>query len=508
MKEKIHLIHPFLLALSPAVFLWSQNFGEVPLREVFPVLFFLLLLYVVAWFFWKIFFSDLQKRAIITSFSLVIVLLFNYVYNIFFDNTVLHLRFRWSFIVIFLILISFIYFLKKSKIDFSHLNKIISIAAGVFILISLAQVSYGYYGIYTSNNKNLYLDTKNNEEVTELRDIYYIILDGYSSSNVIKNVLGFEEIENFTFFLENNGFYIADESLSNYPETLLSLPSSLNMLYLDEPNADRKHFSMAENHKVKDILKSYGYKYIHLGADAFTYFNRYADRNINIGFFSPYQSLMWHNTIFKPIQDITGARIERLAEKFGFLDTRKTQWQREKYKLEKLSELPEEKGPIFAFAHFLLPKGINVFDKDGRYLTEKEAKQNGSIKGYLNQVQYINTGIEKVVNDILRKSDNEPIIIIQGDHGFPFYDNLDIIDNFADPARARELVVPGKYSFPILNAYYFPDGGDSLLYDSMTPVNTFRILFNHYFEQDLELLEDISYTVDSDDETEFIVWDK
>jgi hypothetical protein len=41
----------------------------------------------------------------------------------------------------------------------------------------------------------------------------------------------------------------------------------------------------------------------------------------------------------------------------------------------------------------------------------------------------------------------------------------------------------------ILNAYYFPGGNDDL-YPTITPVNTFRLIFNKYFDQDYPLLED------------------
>jgi hypothetical protein len=45
----------------------------------------------------------------------------------------------------------------------------------------------------------------------------------------------------------------------------------------------------------------------------------------------------------------------------------------------------------------------------------------------------------------------------------------------------------------ILNAYYLPNtAARASLYPSITPVNTFRILFASYFGQKLPLLPDIS----------------
>ena len=45
----------------------------------------------------------------------------------------------------------------------------------------------------------------------------------------------------------------------------------------------------------------------------------------------------------------------------------------------------------------------------------------------------------------------------------------------------------------ILNAYHLPQGGSDLLYDFITPVNTFRLIFNYYFGADYDLLSDRSY---------------
>ena len=42
----------------------------------------------------------------------------------------------------------------------------------------------------------------------------------------------------------------------------------------------------------------------------------------------------------------------------------------------------------------------------------------------------------------------------------------------------------------ILNAYYLPGKGTDGLYPSITPVNSFRLIFNAYFEGKYEMLED------------------
>ena len=44
-----------------------------------------------------------------------------------------------------------------------------------------------------------------------------------------------------------------------------------------------------------------------------------------------------------------------------------------------------------------------------------------------------------------------------------------------------------------LAPYHLPDDGDRMLYPSISPVNSFRFIFNHYLGADFDLLEDRSY---------------
>jgi hypothetical protein len=55
-----------------------------------------------------------------------------------------------------------------------------------------------------------------------------------------------------------------------------------------------------------------------------------------------------------------------------------------------------------------------------------------------------------------------------------------------------------------LSAYLLPDV-DAPLYPTLTPVNTFRIIFNEYFGQSLELLDDVSLYSEYTDPFDFRV---
>jgi hypothetical protein len=65
------------------------------------------------------------------------------------------------------------------------------------------------------------------------------------------------------------------------------------------------------------------------------------------------------------------------------------------------------------------------------------------------------------------------VIIVMGDHG--------------------PNGTPPEMLLPILNAYYIPNVAEDDYYDRITPVNSFRVVFNAHFGTDYEILEDQSY---------------
>jgi hypothetical protein len=139
------------------------------------------------------------------------------------------------------------------------------------------------------------------------------------------------------------------------------------------------------------------------------------------------------------------------------------------FAFDKLGELGDVQGPKFVFAHIFAPHEPYVLGPDGETLDADISK----VEGYPLQVQYVNRRVFEAVEKILAASEIPPIIVIQGDHG----------SYHTNPTERMTIT----------NAYYLPNGGDQLLYPTITPVNTFRLIFNYYFGGDYELLEDKSF---------------
>lgn len=308
-------------------------------------------------------------------------------------------------------------------------------------------------------------------------DIYYIILDAYGRSDVLDETWGIDNTE-FLRTLESNGFYIAKCSQSNYAQTILSLTSSLNLNYLDaltsnlggsmDKNAALQE--LGQNNFVRKYLASLGYKIVAFATNF--PFIEWKDADY---FYSPppegmndFEILLARTSAWRIPMDL----ISRSPEQ------RSTDWYRRRteYALQYLDgEVQNLPSPKFVYAHLVIPHHPFVFGPNGEtveYTTYNILDFDDYGTGYGNQVVYINKQIEYLVSLILANSQNPPIIIIQGDHGpSPF-----------------GLV---ERRMKILNAYYFPDNTEGL-YSEITPVNTFRLIFDKYFDLDLELLDDIS----------------
>ena len=88
-----------------------------------------------------------------------------------------------------------------------------------------------------------------------------------------------------------------------------------------------------------------------------------------------------------------------------------------------------------------------------------------------------------MIDRLLANSSEPPVIILQSDHG----SGVGLSTESAAETDMHERM-------SILNAYYLPDRkGDSPLYQSISPVNSFRVVLNTYFDAGLELLPDRSY---------------
>ncbi len=493
MKD-LSIIHPFLFAIFPVIFLFSHNIEKVSFSEIlWPIIIVLSLTFLLL-LLCRIFLKNNQKASIIISIFWIFCFSYGHVLEIARDwwqiGSFVVGRHRCLLPIWSVLFICSIYFTIKTHKDLYNFVKILNGIATFLVLISLINIVA--YKLETKviwqNVENIRPDigTPNSVKINTLPDIYYIILDRYANTSILKEIYNFDNSE-FINYLINKGFYVASKSRSNYPNTAHSLASSLNMEYINyltkkmgrKSNDWRPIYRMLQDYKVWRFLKSKGYKFIHFGSWWHpTSKNKYADINFTSYALPEFSMVLFRTTMFYPI-----------SVEFGLFEQRLEQYKRVLYKFDKLAKIPNIKEPTFVFAHFLIPHEPYVFDRNGNFVTAKEAHKRKSKKCYVEQLIFTNKKLKTLIDTLLSNSEILPIIILQADEG-PYPARAAFNPNF-DWRQATKTEFREKMG--ILNAYYLPNINKNVLYPSITPVNSFRLIFNLYFNTNFELLPDESY---------------
>ena len=520
-KQSILSLHPFLVAIYPTAMLLAFNVEEVRLASALRPLIFSMLGTVALLLLARLLVDSWQKAALVTTLGMILFFSYGHVYN---NLEQIQLsgfplgRHRFlapAWLGIFLV---GWWGVRRKKQDLRAANRFLNIAAGLALLFPLIQI--GQYAFRTLDSSPLDstallgLPRSPDQGLRDIGDsappssngaggdsappssnsagrdsapplsrgaggdspdIYYIILDGYARDDILRK---FYQLDNRDFLdrLRELGFYVAGCAQSNYAQTQLSLASSLNFAYLDSLGDDFHAGNdsrtglpdLIQRSAVRRYLEESGYKIIAFDTgyppteirDADLFFSPGVVRGLN-----DFESLFIRTT---------AARL--LAEGVAALNI-KPDWEardqdhraRILFTLEKLPQIARLEGPKFVFAHIVAPHWPHVFGQDGEPVHEHQ----DSASGYRDQVIFINKQIEPVIAEILASSSTPPIIILQADHG-------SVIES---PVRRMS----------ILNAYHLPGGGERLLYESISPVNSFRVIFDYYYGVHLERLEDISY---------------
>jgi len=487
--------HPFLLAIFPILFLYSHNINQLSMIRFYEVLIpaaimlgFTAIAIIVLWLIFK---KNSNKAGIVVSIFLVLFFSYGRIYELIVGFSIGGFIIGGHRYLLALWLIIFIigtFFTLRTKINLHNLISILNVIAVILILFPLINI-----GIYKFRARDIQQDivTAAQEEETstitdpdKLPDIYYIILDGYAGASSLEEFYDYDNHE-FIDFLTGKGFFFSFQSRCNYPWTYLSLASSLSLDYIgfmsEDPGRDSDDrtlpYDMITNNEVWKFLDSIGYQFVHFDSSSWgpTDKNRNADVSIRVNRFNEFYISLIQTTMLKPLEKyiITDTGIQKVL-----------------YSFSNLGRVNQIDGPKYIFAHIMTPHPPFFFDADGGLVPEAEYKLSAywDREKYLDQLIFVNSKLEILIEEILSGSKIPPVIIIQGDHG----GRSTLGEPHGGGWRYPSASVLRESTF-ILNAYYLPDGGDSLLYDSISPVNTFRVVFNAYFNQDYELLEDRSY---------------
>lgn len=318
----------------------------------------------------------------------------------------------------------------------------------------------------------------------EKPDIYLIVLDGYARNDVLERHYGFS---NTTFMeqLRSRGFRISDGSNANYYWTFLALASSLNMDYLQNLFGDRLSpgtrnrtlaYEAIRSSAVHAFLKEQGYRTIHFQSTwGATLENRHADIQV------PCQRMLFQNEYFRVLAEASWLKVFQPLASTDLAQCHLAN-------LENLSAFSGLADPIFLFAHFLPPHHPYLFDRDGNVLRQANLSNQFEFQKslweerakYVDQLIFMNDRVIEAIDRIVEGSSRPPIIILQSDHG----------PNITRGLSAEEQL---RVRFANFSAFLMPHAPPSLIPSDVSAVNVFRIVLNHYFHTDLELLDDRYY---------------
>ncbi|KKQ52971.1 hypothetical protein A2865_02020 [Candidatus Woesebacteria bacterium RIFCSPHIGHO2_01_FULL_39_17] len=491
------IAYPFLFSLFPIFSLYLKNFNQVSFGDVVDptivVLFFSLASYLGSFMATR----KIAKASLITFVFIFFVFSFEPVFSPF--RKILSVDgvltvYPWFFIFWIALFLVSLFFILWTDSHLTLINKFLSLFSIFLIFISFARLvtlkpwkSNNSVLSKSINTIDVLTVQKDSEEDTDLPDIYYIIVDRYLRNDILQENYGFDNSD-FLNFLREKGFYVAEASRSNYLKTGQSLASSLNMQYinyLSQNGGENSEswgpvYSLLEKNLVVKTLKDKGYKYIHLGSWwEPTRKNDFADININIQVTPEFSENLLQNTVFYPVKD------QLFAE-----GVRKEQYDRTLYELDYLKKIPLINESTFTFAHLLITHPPYVFDEKGNYVTNRDEARIEEKESYVIQVKITNKLLEDLITEIFQNSERKPVIVIQSDEGkYPvgilqFDHRFDWFKGTSDQVKEKTA---------ILNAIYIPDTDAKEFYPSLTPVNTFRIVFNKVFNTNMDLLPDESY---------------
>ena len=482
-RKLIEKISPLFFGLYPLLALYAGNQNYVRFPDILRSVFFTLAGMGIGWLLFRWLTKSWEKAGVLVSLTMGLFFSYGHVYLAALE------RFGEGFshlylLILYLVIgtaggILVIWKMKKT----SPFPRFLGVVGAV--LLGMLAIQIGWYqfqvwqGSTTDNTETVDLG-----EAGVFPDVYLIILDAHTRSDVLLRAYDLDNSE-FIANLEDMGFYVSDCSQSNYPNTDMTLLSLFNMDYVHEFLLVGDVLPGLRGSSVKSTFDQNGYITFAFN----NYFSSHYDLNederlqrqtsitekVNVlTGLNEYESLVVETSTLRLMVDFQYLLGRYFGELFSDQEQYFSHYLETLFILDELKRLPERSERKFVFAHIAVPHWPFVFSEAGEY---EHVWGLDSIEGYRKNVVFIEDRIQDVVAEIIAKSEAPPVIILMGDHG-PTGEGVLIQDRISNlySVLADEEVL-------------------SQLSPTSTPVNTFRLIFNHYFGAEYPLLTDTSYKI-------------
>ncbi|HIO32730.1 MAG TPA: hypothetical protein EYN25_04090 [Candidatus Nitrosopelagicus sp.] len=456
---KNFIIFPFLLAFFPSWILILKNYDELIFQDILISLA-IIAVSVIVWIVITKIIKNGNKAALITGVGVGFFFYFGYVQDALDGIMIFNIPINKTSVLVIVSIIIFVlsttYFVKSRK-NFESAIKIANVITITLVLVVAIQFVIP-------------------DAYAEKPNVYHIILDEYTDNEILLKKFNYDN-KKFLEFLNKNGFYIPNKSFSTFGSTPGELELILNMDYPREIGWVSDSYQALNNNKVMSVFSDQNYSIIETNS-----MMRWKN-------FSDVDTKLCYDTNF-----INSEFLDQVLRKSiirYFLEQHHNDTRRDTVRctFNELSEIASQSsGPKYIFSHIYVPHPPFLFGPNGENVIPDHREISGlqsweNPQGYINQLIYATNQVSIVVKNIV-KNDPTAVIILQGDTG-----TLTGTDTFMTTMKDV------YQAHSILYAVRIPDVNNL---EYMVPVNTYRIIFNNYFNMDYEYLEQHSYARQND----------
>ncbi len=448
------LFLPFIEFINTNFFEFT---GEVFLHFVFYSILILIIIFLSI-FFIKFLFKN-RNENFKNYLSLIIYLQFKFsLVKNFLSDAKINYDGEISLILILVLTVLITYLYSQEVIK--NFIKIYFLFYFVFIIFSILA---GFSSEISSKNYRLsedkaFFNKSEINNITEKRNIYFIIADGMTSLQNFKNIYDVDT-EDFKDFAELNKFNYYDGSPA-YTNTVFNFTSTLNLDYIinekDEAFLDRSKMypyvmrpNLIDKYLLIKTLKNLNYKIVWEGSPHPGTCLQY-NLDLCIGNDKPkkinnsIQKLKFNSYILQSF--LSATPIVSIISRMGFYKLFENIYSEHKENdalgnfVKKVENYDLYSYPHFFLIHHMSPHDPWVFNSDCSYRKHEVTNKTYPI-GYSYAYNCVLKRIKNFVN-FINKNDPEAIVIIQGDHGHDFGTNSKEI--YFNSSKTFNLIKLGK----------------------------------------------------------------
>lgn len=482
MKKYLNFIGSILFAgYVVPMYSFVANYPQLTIRDTFLIIVLFVTIALGIASFFGIFFRD-KDKVFFLIYGISFIFWFSHPISVFVGNNshifdfIFRKGIQWP-VLYFCCFISAIILYSSLKFCQNFIKRFNQIISIFVIILSSLLLMNGY--LKTCRELNFKHDNLHDNSVVnegQYPNVYHILLDAHPNAKAMETIGG--DLKPFYHELESLGFVTFPESRSNYPGTVWSVSSMLNMSYLENGWSNQKvsfFCNSIQNSKVFKHYQKHGYSIL-LGTG----------NKVVSSFYSGYRSFCVFQDSDFGIQlycILEGTPLKHIYEKIfaDFFVRSIRNGLKSLFKaLENGRNLYGSMNNVF-YAHFLCPHEPCVFGEHkanlafSGFITKFDVPNfiNPEVhKAYCENTYGIDNLALKTIKEIIKQYKNEsvkPIIILHSDHSILYTRRT-----LKNPFITTDTV------YGNLLALYVPDAWKKDA-ENLKFINLYRWIFNHLF---------------------------